>query len=263
MLPPCLVASRLCAWRVCGFRSASGPPRSRPPRSRRQSGVASRRPSLPAVDRRASSSSAASAAPAPDWYNPNVSIRVVQIPLTSRFARAERELDQWATLSASWTYRVDERTGLNLREESAKRNRKAHTSSSSSGVGDARVGSALGGVDDESHERDARGRGPVSAERAPAARVPYGGVVRGVHRDLPQDGRESPRGRRGFGAQGDLSRLGCLQRPTTEAICVSFGEFQRFGRFVALQNTIDRPHPTPSQPFSNTNGILNRYCRWG
>ena len=33
---------------------------------------------------------------------------------------------------------------------------------------------------------------------------------------------------------------------------------QRFAQSVALQNALDRPHPTPVQPFSNTNGILNR-----
>ena len=36
-------------------------------------------------------------------------------------------------------------------------------------------------------------------------------------------------------------------------------EFQRLAWSVALQNTLHRPRPTPSQPLSNTNGILNRH----
>ena len=39
---------------------------------------------------------------------------------------------------------------------------------------------------------------------------------------------------------------------------LDFGQFQRLARFVAFQNTRDRHRPTPSQPLSNANGIINR-----
>ena len=41
---------------------------------------------------------------------------------------------------------------------------------------------------------------------------------------------------------------------------LDFGQSNRLARSVAFQNTFDRPRPTLSQPISNTNGIINRYC---
>ena len=78
-----------------------------------------------------------------------------------------------------------------------------------------------------------------------------------------------------LGREAEVRRLADSHRgltsPTTVSICISFltsefGRFrsdlddrslQRLARSVAFQNTIDRPHPTQSQPFSNANGILN------
>ena len=67
-------------------------------------------------------------------------------------------------------------------------------------------------------------------------------------------------------------RLASAYPQQTVAICISFSvtfgrfqsdldfeKFNRLARSVALQNTLDRPRPTPCQPLSNANGIINRY----
>ena len=61
------------------------------------------------------------------------------------------------------------------------------------------------------------------------------------------------------------SRFAFLYLLLTRSFQVSDSDdrsFERLARSVAFQNTLNRLHPRPSQPLSNTNGIINRCYGW-